>query len=290
MLRLRIFCVFVIFCASLSVHGQDLDRMYIDTESHHSAMILTDGTNVVVDWITQTVTVEKPGAGTYTYSINDVVEHVESDPQLQSQLYQDISAALSEPGGSIVYLPEQDPHLGLIGGGGDGSGGGVISPDPIIRYSYDSVEILESSTEDQSIQHGTSDGVCFFMLDGTHECMPMEEPGDHSDNQFRYSNRGNGFGSLFGDTVEERECAMAHYRSWLDSQGRICDEAIALQTGAVGAGTVAYGSCRQFSRSPNQLSGLICAGSYLGFLSAAWLGNRRVNDCTADYPGPGAAC
>src|SRR6056297_912034 len=128
------------------------------------------------------------------------------------------------------------------------------------------------------------------MLDGTHTCMPMDEPGDNPNNQFRYSNRGNGYGSLFGGSSEERECTMAHYRSWLNSQGEVCDEAIALQVGAVGAGAVALGSCRQFSRAPNLASGLGFGGSYLVLLSAAWLGNRRVNDCTANYPGPGAAC
>jgi len=289
MARTLVFLVFtqIAFIASPHAFGQDLEQMYIDTASQHSALILTDGTNVTVDWIAQTVTVEKPGAQSYSFTIDEVIEHTESDPQLRNQLYQEVFSALTEPDGSIVYLPERDPNLGLTGGGG--SGGGGISPSPIIRSSSYSKESL-AKTDDQTLRHGASDGVCYMMTDGTHTCMPMDEPGDNPNNQFRYSNRGNGYGSIFGGSSEERECAMAHYRSWLNSQGQICDEAVALQLGAVGAGAVALGSCRQFSRAPNIGSGLVCAGSYLGLISAAWLGNRRVNDCTANYPGPGAAC
>ena len=287
MIRTLVFAFSVLLFASPGL-AQDLDRMYIDTESSHSAMILTDGTNIVVDWITQTVTIEKPGSATFNFTIDEVVNHAEPDPQLQDQLYQDVGSALNEPAGSIVYLPQRDPNLGLTGGGGDSGGGGSL-PSPVIRSARDSKD-APSKDEGSGLRYGGYGDICYFMLDGTHECMPVDEASDFTDNQFRYSNRGNGHGSIFGRTTAARDCAMAHYRDWLGSQGQICQDAVAAQGVALGAGAAALGACRQFSMAPSGPGGLICAGAYLGLLSSAWFANRGVNACMATYPGPGFSC
>lgn len=88
----------------------------------------------------------------------------------------------------------------------------------------------------------------------------------------------------------ERECAAQHYRDWLETQGGVCENAAAEGALAVGAGSVALGSCMQFNRAPNQANGLVGAGSYVVLLIQGWRASNATDDCLAEYPGPGNEC
>jgi hypothetical protein len=248
---------------------------YVNTTDQEAVLYFPDG-SVTVDNTTSEIIVQLQSGFSHQFTFSEVASDLSSSPAETSQILNELHLAIASPGVARSFHSENpDPDWGLPSSS--------IEPPPgeVIPYS-----------PSKSINGGSGscllgDPLCSSQCDLV-PCNPFMGYGGMGPG---YSlQMDGGYSEVFGDTPAERECAAQHYRDWLETQGGVCENAAAEGALAVGAGSVALGSCMQFNRAPNQANGLVCAGSYVVLLIQGWRASNATDDCLAEYPGPGNEC